>query len=159
MRFVRGTFGGRVAHVELKAPENMPKAVAQLHNTQVGDGDLIEECSISCEMIGAPPGGDSRRPGSKRRVLFLDELSMPKRPKVPPGPKDREVFLAHLPVQECNEAQIQDWLEGFGKVEDMCLLRDQRTGEYSGRGYARFRTHEEASAGNAAGVGSRWAPG
>lgn len=48
---------GRVAYVKLKEPQNTAKAVEQLHESQVGDGDLIEKCTISCELFGGLGGG------------------------------------------------------------------------------------------------------
>jgi len=42
---------GSFARVNLKTPNNMAKAVSNLHNTQVGDGEFIEDsCVVSCEM-------------------------------------------------------------------------------------------------------------
>jgi len=149
VHFAAGIDGKRVAHVELKNPENMSKAVEQLHNTQVGDGDLIEECTVSCELAGGADGTGgvaARQRGPMRRAIFIDELPMSKRPEVPPSKEDREIFLSSLPVKDCSEDQIQSWLEGFGEVDDVCLFRDNRTGEMTGRGYVRFRTHEEANA-------------
>jgi len=51
-----------------------------------------------------------------------------KRPDIPAGDHDHEVFLSCLPVHDCSEEQIKGWLEGFGIVEDVQLLRDSRTG-------------------------------
>eukprot|EP00927_Polykrikos_kofoidii_P029647 TRINITY_DN25611_c0_g1_i3.p1 TRINITY_DN25611_c0_g1~~TRINITY_DN25611_c0_g1_i3.p1 ORF type:complete len:1415 (-),score=328.77 TRINITY_DN25611_c0_g1_i3:116-4360(-) len=146
VRFMRDVGGRRSARIELKLPENMSKAVEQLHNTQVGDGEIIEECTVTCEILDV---GGSRKPTvsvRQKRVLFVDELSMPKRPDVPPNDQDREVFLKHLPVKDCSMEQIQSWLEGFGTVEDVCLLHDARSRELSSRGYVRFASHREASA-------------
>lgn len=143
-RFALDASGRRVAHVELKVPENMSKAAESLHDTRVGDGDFIEECTITCELRRS--GGESRAATSAvRRVLFVDELPMPKRPEVQPSLKEREVFLSSLPVEDTSESQIKDFLEGFGQVEDMLLLQDPLTGTLSGKGYARFKTHEQAA--------------
>jgi len=146
VRFALGADAKRMAHVEFKKAENMAKAVDQLHLTHVGDGDLIEECTISCELSGSAKQSTPAPAGPLRRVLFVDELPMLKRPDLPPSRKEQEVYLTSLPVEECNEEQIKSWLEGFGVVDDMFLLRDDRTGKFSGRGYARFKTHEQANA-------------
>lgn len=146
VHFATGPGGGRVAYVELKNPDNMPRAVKELHNTQVGDGDLIEECTVLCELAGGNRGASVRPKGPLRRVLFLDDLPMPKRPELAANSQDREVFLCSLPVKECREEQIHDWLEGFGVVEDFYLLRDHRSGELNGRAYVRFAAHGEANA-------------
>jgi len=146
--------GGRSARVELKNPENMQKAVDQLHGTQVGDGELIEECTISCELLGGVSCAGSNGVAGRAaaavepvpRSVFVDELPMPARPDVKPGTADREVFLQSLPVRDCSEEQIRAWLEGFGGVEDVHLLRDHLSGDPNGKGYVRFATHAEAAA-------------
>eukprot|EP00931_Biecheleriopsis_adriatica_P055866 TRINITY_DN3310_c0_g3_i1.p1 TRINITY_DN3310_c0_g3~~TRINITY_DN3310_c0_g3_i1.p1 ORF type:complete len:1201 (-),score=285.64 TRINITY_DN3310_c0_g3_i1:56-3658(-) len=129
---------GRLARVQLRKPDNMQKAADQLDNTQVGDGDEIEECTITCELCGVTP---------PTRAIFVDELDMSCRPSAAPSKQDREVFMKNLPVQDGNdclpEADIRGWLEGFGKVEDMHLLRKVEGGP-SGQGYVRFREHEGA---------------
>jgi len=58
--------GGRSARVELKNPENMQKAVDQLHGTQVGDGELIEECTISCSSEASPAPGPTASRAARR---------------------------------------------------------------------------------------------
>eukprot|EP00439_Symbiodinium_sp_Y106_P048589 s693_g6.t1 len=103
VRFASST-GERVAYVELKNKENMPKAVEQLHNTKVGDGELIEdgelarlslgekylkgflagECVVSCELFGDSEFSDGR---AARRTIFLDELRKPKRPELKADPE------------------------------------------------------------------------
>lgn len=113
----------------------MQRAVDHLHNTQVGDGEMIEECTIQCSLL---------RPQSKLWHMFVDELSMPARPDIPPSPRDTEVFLQSLPVRDCTEDQIRAWLEGFGSVEDMVIL--SHNGVQTGKGYVRFSKHEEAAA-------------
>jgi len=146
VHFVHGPAGSRSAHVCLKNSENMTKAVEQLHGTQVGDGDLIEECTLQCELFNAEDSADSRPKGPTQRALFVDDLPMRRRPEVPAGEKDREVFLSALPVKDCSEDQIKGWLEGFGVVEDMHLVRDSLSGEFNGKGYVRFHSHAEANA-------------
>jgi len=145
VRFVQESGGKRSAHVELKNPENLGKAVDQLDNTSVGDGDLIEECTISCELSGVVPVA-SQNKDLIRRSLFLDELAMSKRPKVPASESEREIYLQNLPVKDCNQEQINGWLEGFGDVEDVLLILDPVTSEPTGTGYARFTDHKGASA-------------
>lgn len=132
----------RAAHVELKDPEEMAKAVEHLNNTQVGDGDIIKECTIHLELLGASPKANK---GVVQRLLFVDELPMPSRPNVPSTLQDREVFLEQLPVKDCTEEQIHGWLEGFGAVHEVYHIRDPFTGDATGRGYARFATHKEAA--------------
>lgn len=145
VRFFAGPGDDRVAHVELKVPDNMSKAVEQLHGTQVGDGELIEVCTMSLELggVGSSQFG-ARRTG--RRVVFIDELFMPKRPEVPAGPEDREVFLSSLPMTECDADQIKSWLQGFGEIEICSFMRNPLTNEIADTGYVRFRTHEQANA-------------
>jgi hypothetical protein len=128
----------------------MEKAVEQLNETQVGDGDLIEECTITCELLAGSSsshgGAAKAAKGYVRRSIFVDELAMPKRPDLPANESAQEVFLTSLPVKDCTEDQIRSWLEGFGSVDDAFLLRDPITGEYTGKGYARFKSHREANA-------------
>eukprot|EP00931_Biecheleriopsis_adriatica_P077958 TRINITY_DN5142_c0_g1_i1.p1 TRINITY_DN5142_c0_g1~~TRINITY_DN5142_c0_g1_i1.p1 ORF type:complete len:1225 (-),score=248.79 TRINITY_DN5142_c0_g1_i1:19-3693(-) len=132
--------GSRVAHVELKNRENMPKAVDQLHGTKVGDGELIEECCISCELFGMEDPSSSR---PARRTLFLDEIPMLKRPDIKPEVEDREVFMSGLPIQDFTEDQLKGWLEGFGTIEEVSLLRDHDR-KLNAKGYVRFASHREA---------------
>jgi len=146
VRFIRGQGNKRAAYVSLKNPENIVKAIEQLHGTQVGDGDLIEECVVQCERFNGEGSGSIVSKGPVKRAIFIDDLSMVKRPDIPAGDHDREVFLSCLPVHDCSEEQIKGWLEGFGIVEDVQLLRDSRTGEFNGKGYVRFKTHREANA-------------
>lgn len=133
---------GCTARVQLKNPENMPKAAENLNNTQVGDGEFIEECTITCQLHGASSQDAAPTP----RSVFVDELEMRCRPDAQPLPGDREVFLQNLPVQECTEEQIRQWLEQYGKLEDVYLLQDACSGILSGNGYVQFATHAEALA-------------
>jgi len=139
VRFVVDSTGQRVAYVELKNRENMAKAVEQLHNTKVGDGELIEECVVSCELFGDALGG--RR--AVRRTIFLDELKMPKKPDVKPDNEDREVFMTGLPIKDFSEDQLRQWLEGFGQIEEVFLLRDVDR-KLNAKGYVRFTSHRHA---------------
>eukprot|EP00927_Polykrikos_kofoidii_P034513 TRINITY_DN29274_c0_g1_i1.p1 TRINITY_DN29274_c0_g1~~TRINITY_DN29274_c0_g1_i1.p1 ORF type:complete len:1422 (-),score=291.29 TRINITY_DN29274_c0_g1_i1:126-4391(-) len=143
VRFVQDA-RARIAQVRLKIPENMQKAVDQLNNTQVGDGELIEECTILCRVSGVP--GATAAPVSQRSI-FVDELAMTARPDVKPGERDREVFLQNLPVRDCTEDQIRAWLEGFGQVDDVYLLKEPGpTLVLTGKGYVKFSTHDAAAA-------------
>jgi len=80
-----------------------------------------------------------------RRAIFIDELSMPKRPEVEPHPSDREIYLTNLPVAHYTEEQIREWFKDFGTILDLHLLHDQN-GRPSGNCYVRFEKHEEAAA-------------
>ncbi|CAJ1342194.1 unnamed protein product [Effrenium voratum] len=137
VRFVAES-GKRMAYVKLKNRENMPKAVEQLHNTKVGDGELIEECIVTCELFGDV--GDSR---PLRRTIFLDELKLPKRPEIKVEAEDREVFMKGLPIKDFTEEQLRQWLEGFGTIEEVSLLRDADR-KLSAKGYVRFASHRHA---------------
>eukprot|EP00434_Breviolum_minutum_P023642 symbB.v1.2.020853.t2/scaffold1711.1/size185425/16 len=132
--------GQRMAYVELKNRENMAKAVEQLHNTKVGDGELIEECVVSCELFGDALGSSR----ALRRTIFLDELKMPKKPDVKPDKEDREVFMTGLPIKDFNEDEIRRWLEGFGQIEEVFLLRDVDR-RLNAKGYVRFSSHRHAA--------------
>ncbi|CAE8625843.1 unnamed protein product [Polarella glacialis] len=120
----------------------MPKAVEQLNGTKVGDGELIEECTVQCELFGADDLGNNR---PVRRVIFLDELTMSKRPDLKPDNEDKEVFLSCLPIKDFTEGQIKVWLDGFGRVDEVCLLRDHYSGQLNGKGYVQFASHREAA--------------
>ncbi|CAK0845313.1 unnamed protein product [Prorocentrum cordatum] len=78
-----------------------------------------------------------------RRIVYIDDLEMPKRPDLPPRDTDREVFLSRLP-KDCTDEQLQDLIGGFGEIEDLHLIRDSFTSEFTGKGYVRFKTHKEA---------------
>jgi len=130
---------GRVARVELKNPDNLRKAVDQLNNTQVGDGELIEECTIACHIEGGLSS-------SQHWSVFVDELPMSKRPDVRPKTSDCEVFLESLPVRDCTQDDIVSFLESYGGVEELHLLKDKLTGKPSGKGYVRFKSHQHAAA-------------
>ncbi|CAK9104119.1 unnamed protein product [Durusdinium trenchii] len=131
--------GQQMACVELKNRENMAKAVEQLHNTKVGDGELIEECVVTCELFGDDVG--KSRP--LRRTIFLDELKLSRKPEIKPDNEDREVFMTGLPIKDFTEDQLKNWLEGFGKIEDVFLLRDVDR-KLNAKGYVRFSSHRNA---------------
>eukprot|EP00930_Biecheleria_cincta_P057224 TRINITY_DN4319_c0_g1_i1.p1 TRINITY_DN4319_c0_g1~~TRINITY_DN4319_c0_g1_i1.p1 ORF type:complete len:644 (-),score=105.68 TRINITY_DN4319_c0_g1_i1:12-1919(-) len=125
---------GRLVRVQLKNSENMQKAVDQLSNTCVGDGELMEECTITCELCGVTV---------PMRTIFIDELEMSFRPNVEPGKEDCEVFMRNLPVNEISREDIHEWVTGFGTIEDLHLIQDN-TKQLTGTGYVRFATHEQA---------------
>lgn len=90
----------------------------QLHNTKVGDGELIEVGNNSLKpkrargMCGelrtlrrcfgkyqATTLGSVRMRGRVvRRTIFLDELKLPRSEK--PESEDKEVFMTGLPIKE-----------------------------------------------------------
>lgn len=131
----------RLAYVKLRNAAVAAKAVTNLHQTKVGDGDLVEECVISCCRWHLRGWSD----GSFHVSFFLDQLSMNRRPEdVEPGPEDKELFVRNLPLQDMNRQQLQEYFEGFGEIEDLYLVRDTFSGEATGEGYVRFRQHGDA---------------
>mmetsp|Transcript_103294 Transcript_103294/g.333173 ORF Transcript_103294/g.333173 Transcript_103294/m.333173 type:complete len:752 (+) Transcript_103294:95-2350(+) len=81
------------------------------------------------------------------RLLFVDELPMPKRPQVGPGSHDREVFVTDLPTTIETEEEVCQW---FGlscdQLESAHLLRDGAYCSPRGQAYILFRNHEVAAA-------------
>jgi len=131
----------RVAYVKLKNEGAIEKAVTNLHQTKVGDGDLVEECVVVCHRWHPRGWSD----GSFHVTIFVDQLTMNRRPlDVGPGPEDRELFVRNLPLQDMKRQQLQEYFEGFGEVEDLYLIRDAFTDEPTGAGYVRFRQHRDA---------------
>jgi hypothetical protein len=76
IRLVFATFGGadsvtifgtssrREAYVTLKDYQNSAQVVKKLDNTEVGDGDIMEQCTISCKLLAAEQNsGQSHRGG------------------------------------------------------------------------------------------------
>merc|ERR1719487_2464360 len=78
----------RVALIELKDAEKVAKAAEQLSNGQVGDGELIEECTVTCKAFGA----SCAAPAVARdfRQIFIDELLDTSAAQTPPGKSDCE---------------------------------------------------------------------
>mmetsp|Transcript_89318 Transcript_89318/g.251430 ORF Transcript_89318/g.251430 Transcript_89318/m.251430 type:complete len:921 (+) Transcript_89318:103-2865(+) len=131
----------RLAYVRLRNAAGMHKAVSSLHRTKVGDGDLVEECVVECQRWHLRGWSD----GSFHVGIFVDQLTMNRRPsKVEPGPEDKELFVRNLPLQDMNRQQLQEYFEGFGEVDDLCLIRDPFTDDLVGEGYVRFKQHRDA---------------
>mmetsp|Transcript_70625 Transcript_70625/g.169232 ORF Transcript_70625/g.169232 Transcript_70625/m.169232 type:complete len:925 (-) Transcript_70625:192-2966(-) len=131
----------RLAFVRLRNTGAAEKAVENLHQKKVGDGDLVEECIVTCTpwYLHAWSSGDYLA------TFFLDQLSLPKRsPEVGPGSTDRELYVRNLPLQDMNRPQLKEYFEGFGEVEDLYLLRDLCTNEPTSEGYVRFKQHSDA---------------
>merc|ERR1719487_1721144 len=85
----------RVALIELKDAEKVAKAAEQLSNGQVGDGELIEECVVTCKAFGASSASSAT--GRDFWHVFVDELLQPSASQSPPGKADCEVFVRSLP--------------------------------------------------------------
>jgi len=130
-----------VAYVRLRNAMAMDKAVTNLNQTKVGDGDIVEECVVKCsrQRIRAWSNGDFYV------SFFIDQLHLSHRPTSNPGPEDRELFVKNLPLQDMNRQQLQDYFEGFGQVEDLHLISDPFTNEDTSEGYVRFRLHSDAA--------------
>jgi len=131
---------GGLAYVRLKSAAAMDKAVSNLHQTKVGDGDMVEECVLQCNRRWLRAWSD----GDFEVSFFLDQLQLSHRPVSSPGPDDRELFVKNLPLQDMNRQQIQEYFEGFGEVEDLHLIQDPYTNEDTSEGYVRFRLHADA---------------
>mmetsp|Transcript_11248 Transcript_11248/g.39888 ORF Transcript_11248/g.39888 Transcript_11248/m.39888 type:complete len:884 (+) Transcript_11248:92-2743(+) len=131
----------RIAYVKLRNDGGMEKAVTNLHQTKVGDGDLVEECVVECQRWPARSWSD----GCVRIGFFIDQLPMHRRPlESEPGPEDRELFVQNLPLADMNPQQLQEYFEGFGEVEDLHLIKATFTEELTGEGYVRFKNHRDA---------------
>jgi len=131
----------RLAYVKLRNEPAMEKAVSNLHQTKVGDGDLVEECVVSCRRLHPQAWSD----GTFCVAVFIDQLAMNRRPQeAGAGPEDRELFVQNLPLQDMNRQQLQEYFEGFGEVEDLHLITHMFSAEPTGEGYVRFRQHRDA---------------
>lgn len=130
--------GVRWAKVQLKIPEKLEQAVAHFkRDPQVGDGEFVETCSVTCELLGLHP----------ERRIFVDELDLGSRPALEPSETDREVFIENLPLgpEGCSQDDLCEWLAAYGTVEHRLFVREKGgLGEFSGQGYVRFSTHKEA---------------
>lgn len=131
----------RLAYVKLRNESAIEKAVANLHQTKVGDGDLVEESVVACHQWHQRGWSD----GSFQVPIFIDQLAMSRRPlEAGPGPEDRELFVQNLPLQDMNRQQLQEYFEGFGEVEDLHLISGVFSSEPTGEGYVRFKHHRDA---------------
>jgi len=131
----------RLAYIKLRNESAIEKAVGNLHQTKVGDGDLVEECVVACHRWHLWGWFD----GSFQVPIYIDQLAMSRRPlEAEPGPEDRELFVQNLPLQDMNRQQLQEYFEGFGEVEDLHLITSAFTAEPTGEGYVRFRQHRDA---------------
>eukprot|EP00930_Biecheleria_cincta_P002468 TRINITY_DN103484_c0_g1_i1.p1 TRINITY_DN103484_c0_g1~~TRINITY_DN103484_c0_g1_i1.p1 ORF type:complete len:849 (+),score=177.61 TRINITY_DN103484_c0_g1_i1:40-2586(+) len=132
---------GRLAYVKLRNSQAMEKAVANLHQTKVGDGDLVEECVVACHRWHQHSWSD----GTFQLGIFVDQLALSRRPQeVGPGPDDRELYVRNLPLHDMTRQQLQEYFEGFGEVDDLHLILDPFTGESTNEGYIRFKHNRDA---------------
>ncbi|CAL1166390.1 unnamed protein product [Cladocopium goreaui] len=75
------------------------------------------ECDkIDCWRLH-PPERDLRMSPPGDFLIFLDEIPMPFRPELKPGPGDREVFIDPLPADYGSD-ELQEFLAAFGEVEE-----------------------------------------
>eukprot|EP00929_Paragymnodinium_shiwhaense_P083160 TRINITY_DN4419_c0_g1_i1.p1 TRINITY_DN4419_c0_g1~~TRINITY_DN4419_c0_g1_i1.p1 ORF type:complete len:829 (-),score=224.90 TRINITY_DN4419_c0_g1_i1:77-2563(-) len=131
----------RRAYVKLRNASGTAKAVTSLHQTKVGDGDLVEESIVNCHRWHLKGWSD----GTFYAGIFIDQLAFSRRPcEASPGGEDRELFVRNLPLQEMNQDKMREYFEGFGEVEDMRLLKDTFSDELLGEGYVRFKSHKDA---------------
>ncbi|CAE7209494.1 PAB6 [Symbiodinium natans] len=132
---------GRLAYVKLRNNQAMDKAVTNLHQTKVGDGDLVEECIVACHRWHSNSWSD----GSFQVSIFVDQLALSRRPsEVAPGPEDRELYVRNLPLHDMTRQQLQEYFEGFGEVDDLHLILDAFAIEPTNEGYVRFKHHRDA---------------
>eukprot|EP00746_Dinoflagellata_sp_MGD_P147996 gnl/MRDRNA2_/MRDRNA2_80279_c0_seq1.p1 gnl/MRDRNA2_/MRDRNA2_80279_c0~~gnl/MRDRNA2_/MRDRNA2_80279_c0_seq1.p1 ORF type:complete len:651 (+),score=118.72 gnl/MRDRNA2_/MRDRNA2_80279_c0_seq1:274-1953(+) len=131
--------GGRVAYAQMRNLSMKGKAVSSLHNVKVGDGDLVEECMISC--FPRQPG--MLEDGCFMGRVFLDEVATPQQLKTDPGRDDRELFVKNLPLQDMDGDELHQYFEGYGEIEDLQLLGSCPKGSM-GEGYVRFAHHDDA---------------
>jgi len=131
---------GRLAYVKLRNSQAMDKAVANLHQTKVGDGDLVEECIVACHRWHSNAWSD----GNFHVCIFIDQLALSRRPlEASPGPEDRELYVRNLPLHDMSRQQLQEYFEGFGEVDDLYLILDTSM-EQTNEGYVRFKDHRDA---------------
>ncbi|CAJ1457331.1 unnamed protein product [Effrenium voratum] len=132
---------GRLAYVKLRNVHAMEKAVANLHKTKVGDGDLVEECVVACHRWHRNSWSD----GSFHVSIFIDQLTLGRRPlEVQPGPEDRELYVRNLPLHDMSRQQLREYFEGFGEVDSLDLVMDTFSLEPTNEGYVRFKHHRDA---------------
>mmetsp|Transcript_30142 Transcript_30142/g.69353 ORF Transcript_30142/g.69353 Transcript_30142/m.69353 type:complete len:473 (+) Transcript_30142:1-1419(+) len=126
----------REAQATLKCLSKVAQAIESLNNVEVGDGELVETAVVKVSMCsgGAEP--------IVTRTLFLDELPMPRRPRVAPRTTDREIWVTGLPAQVQDPDRAMEWLQTYGAVDDVFLVRHE--GEVVKGCYVRFATHDDA---------------
>lgn len=121
-----------------RVDEAAKKTVAALNGqTTMGKGD--RPCTLKCELVTSQPPAQTE----EWLGLHFDELVLA---AGDPLPTDREVFLRHLPHQDCIEKEFHDWLSSFGTAEDVTFLKNPSSGQLTGSAYARFSQHVEAAA-------------
>jgi len=142
-------------------PQKAERAAVALNGLQVPDqkGNL---CNLRCELLSMEAARDPEelklakstieKKGScaEERSPFMicfDELVSA---AGTPSSSDREVYLRNLPLEDCSERELRDWLNGFGMVDDATFLRDCTTEQLTGCAYVRFALHSDAAAMTAA---------
>jgi len=131
----------RLAYVKVRNEASAEKALTTLHQTKVGDGDLVEICELSCQRWHKRGWSD----GGVHARFFIDQFVRPRRPmKTEPGSDDRELYVRNLPLQDMDRQQLREYFEGFGEVEDLHLITGPLSEEPTGEGYVRFRNHRDA---------------
>jgi RNA recognition motif-containing protein len=81
-----------------------------------------------------------------RVVLYADELIGVIDGDPDPRPDDRQIFVRDLPLDDYNEQELLEWLQGFGQLESdsVNFLRDPASKALTGCAYVRFAEHAEA---------------
>jgi len=138
------------------------RAAVALNGLQVPNqkGDL---CHLQCELVPLEAAArdpvepkvanstiEKKGPRAEERSPFMicfDELLAA---SGVPSSSDREVYLRNLPLEDCSERELRDWLNGFGMVDDATFLRDCTTEQLTGCAYVRFALHSDAAAMTAA---------
>lgn len=129
---------GRAARVEFTDPRRLAVAAERVNNKEI-DGSMLQAECFGCDVVQAQPCGPYLR------ALFLDELTMPKRPDVLPSEQDRQVFVQNIGDGMCWEEDLKPWMEAsFGQIDDILVLTDESTGRPRGKAYVRFRDHKAA---------------
>lgn len=75
-------------------------------------------------------------------TVFIDELSVTVKLPEKPCQEDVEVWVDPLP----DEADMKEWTENLGEVDDVFRVPDAATSQPSSRGYVRFKDHASAAA-------------
>lgn len=143
--------------VVFEAEKTAQSAQKALHGLELQND--VGYSALICELLQAEEP-DTPEEGPPF-IIFVDEL-LPTTKAREPGPEDREIFLWDIPLQDYNEQQLHEWLEGFGEVEKLFFLRDMDEGlnemeggtaalkqplqprGLTGKGYVRFQSPDEA---------------